>query len=209
VIIRRGLGQGRRPRGLAWLAGLALSLGPVPGALAAPPLPPSELLEQAPTIFVCLLAPHVEAMKATVPLRRPTLFAAEPLAEVRILRRGQLLWRRGPSNGPALEGPMAWPLDPIQAGEEYTLLLRPLGSPPTAFAVVRLVGATAARLERNENLLARLAGRGQSWRQVVEQSIQAGDLPLASALLFAVEGPSTPELDALRLAIFRQACSGP
>jgi hypothetical protein len=36
--------------------------------------------------------------------------------------------------------------------------------------------------------------------------MERGDLPLASALLFAFEGPGSPDLDALRLTVIRRSC---
>ena len=141
-------------------------------------------------------------------MRRPTLFVADPLDELRLLRRGRLLWQRQADGGEALHGPIAWPLAPIRAGEDFTLLLRPQGATAGAFARVELVGADEARLERSEQLLAELRHHSERWLEAVEQALAAGDLPLAAALLFAAEGPSQPELDGLRQQVFHQACGG-
>lgn len=142
----------------------------------------------------------------TVPISRPTLFVAGPLLEVRIEREGAQPWRIVAGAGELLEGPIAWPLAPIRPGEALLLLLRPPGAPAESFAAVPLRGANAADLQRHDRLLKGLAQDPQAWQRAVLQARDRGDLALALALLFAFEGPSSPQLDSLRLEVFRRGC---
>lgn len=191
-------------RQLTGLLAVALwsSLPPAAQAAAAPAPPTAE---------VCVLAPYVEAGEggralARVPLARPTLFVREPLRQVRLQRGTRLLWERRSNPTTPLEGPIAWPLPPLRAGERLAVLLQPRDAGATAFARVEIETVPAPALRRNEALLAALGRDPEAWRQAVERALQQGDGALATALLFAFEGPSAPELDALRREAFLRSC---
>jgi hypothetical protein len=105
-----------------------------------------------------------------------------------------------------MRGPIAWPVAPIRPGETVVLRLRPPQAPPGDFAVIELVGASAPVMERGEALLRSLGHDPVGWQRAFEQELVRGDLAMAWALLFAHEGPSSPELDALRLEVYRRGC---
>ena len=69
-----------------------------------------------------------------------------------------------------------------------------------------LIGSAAGPLARGDALRAGLGRDPHRWQVAVEAAMQRGDLPLASALLFAYEGPGSPDLDALRLTVIRSSC---
>ena len=162
---------------------------------------------------VCVLAPRIDPAPATppalptalVPLSRPTLFIREPLAEIRLERGQTILWSSlAPVSGP-LEGPLAWPLGPLAPHQLLLLRLRPLGAQPDQFATIHLRGAPPQRLAAGDAVLrSLLAGRPAAWRPAIEGLLTKGDRSLATALLFASQGPDEPELNALR----RQAVQG-
>ena len=160
---------------------------------------------------VCVIAPRSEADRsgralATVPLSQPTIFVREPLARVRLLRGSTVLWERQGGLGGAIEGPIAWPLPPLAAGDDLRLLLQPVGSGPAAFAEIRLRAADGATLRRTDAFLRGLRADPIAWRGAVEQAVGRGDGALATALLFAFEGPSDPALDSLRLEAYQHSC---
>lgn len=190
-----------RTLGLAAATALLLALPPaVPRALANGDDP-----------HLCVICPLVQTNRdglatAVVPLGRPTVFVSEPLAEVRIERNGTLLWRELGRPGAPLQGPLAWPLPPLRPGETVVLRLRPEGAEANHGANLQLTGAPAARMAAAERLLAGLGRDPDSWRRTIERLLNQRDLALAWLLIFAVEGPREPELDALRLELFRRGC---
>lgn len=160
-----------------------------------------------------MIAPWVEMnpdgqAEARVPLSRPTVFAKGTYTSIRIEREGRRPWILDPGQGGAIHGPVGWPLAPIRPGEQVLLRLRPAGAGEGDFATIRLIGAPAPTMERAEALLRRIGDDPALWLDAVEKELAGGDLPLVLALLFAVEGPSAPELDALRMEVFRRGCGG-
>jgi hypothetical protein len=164
---------------------------------------------------VCVLAPSLEPStklithaipQAQTPLSRPTFFVREPLAELRIERGSTVLWAWQSLAGEALEGPLAWPLPPLKPRQAFTVRLRPVGATADHFATIQLVGADPGRLREGDGLLQSLQGRPQAWLGAIDGLLAKGDRSLATALLFAHEGPNEPELNALRLLVARQSC---
>jgi len=130
----------------------------------------------------------------------------EPLQEIRIERRGRLVWRREARGGQWLEGPLAWPVAAIAPGEEVLLRLRPRLAPAGAFAHVELIGAQADRMQAAETLVAGLAAQPAAWGAAIEAALVAEDVPLAWALLFHPRIPADPELDSLRQEVIERGC---
>jgi hypothetical protein len=170
---------------------------------------PDQLQEERAEI--CVLAPQVGSdgsgrASAMVPLSRPTIFAAGRFAEMRIEQQGRVLWQRLATGDQPLEGPIPWPLAPIQPGENLLLRLRPSGAPSSDFAAIGLIGASAGVMRRADTLLHRLGNSPTTWVDAVRLQLDAGDTAMASALLFANEGPNDPALNSLRLEVLRQSC---
>lgn len=178
-------------------------------------LPLAALLGCAPPVVavpeVCVLAPHIEPTavsppRALVPIARPTLFVREPLAELRIEQGASPLWSWQSLDGSPLEGPLAWPVAPLSPGQAVTLRLRPVGAAAGHYASIRLQAAPRERLRDSGALLRSLAARPAAWRPTIDGLLTKGDRALATALLFAQEGPDEPSLNALRLLVAQQSC---
>jgi hypothetical protein len=190
----------RRPRRCTLIAGI------LPLVLALPASPADD------EPHVCLLTPHggdqsgQGPVRARVPLARPTIFAADPLAEIVLEQDGRVLWRREAPLLEPLQGPQPWPLPPLRPGERMLLRLRPAGTPRGSFATVQLEAAGSPELVRNTALLQGLGQDGGRWQQAVQRAMEQRDGALVTALLFAFEGPSAPALDELRRAAFQQGC---
>jgi len=200
----------------------------VPALLVPLNLPAAASREDpsAAAISLCVITPRITEPTARIPaavvaISRPTVFVIEPLIEMQILEGSRLRWQRragdvspSPAGGSAisslptatLEGPIPWPLPALRPGQILTLRLRPAGTGPHAFAVVQLVAPAGPRLAQGDTLLASLGRDPSRWLAAVETALARGNLSLASALLFAFEGPSAPDLDALRLRIIRSSC---
>ncbi|MFN9628758.1 MAG: hypothetical protein ACK59A_00795 [Cyanobacteriota bacterium] len=164
---------------------------------------------------VCVLAPHIEPAStpppavplAKVPLSRPTLFVRDSLAEIRLEVDHTLLWSSRAPLGSSLDGPLAWPIGPLQPNQVVTLRLRPLGADPDQFASLRLQGASAPRLQAGDTLLiSLLAGPPTAWRPAIDALLAKGDRSLATALLFSHDGPNEADLNALRLLAVQGSC---
>ncbi len=162
-------------------------------------------------VEVCVISPHLamtpsgEAV-ATVAMGRPTLLAVGPLNEVRIERAGKIVWRRLASSTEAIEGPITWPLAPLQPGETVDVKLRPRGAPGGDFAVIQLVGAAALEMNRADALLQGLGADPALWQQAIEQQLDQGHMALAWELLFERRSPISPSLDELRRMVYQRGC---
>lgn len=164
-----------------------------------------------PGVAVCVVAPRVEPVEdadgaGVVPVPDPSLVVIEPLQELRIERAGQPGWRRQARGGAALAMPFLWPTAPIQPGETVLVRLRPQQAPSDAFAHVLLVGAPAARMAATAALFTSLGHSAAAWLRAIETSLQAGDVPVAWALLFAAQAPPSAELEGLRHEVIRRGC---
>lgn len=162
-------------------------------------------------LTVCVITPrtNIDAKgqaRALVPLPRPTILAAGPLNEVRIDRGDQVVWSQRASSTAAIEGPIPWPIGPIEPGERLTLLLRPRGASGGDFARIQLTGANAAEMRLNQGQVDRLGGDGGAWFKAVEAALDANRVPLAWALLFAPGAPASPDLNVLRREVLSRGC---
>ncbi|MEB3325306.1 MAG: hypothetical protein VKM17_08215 [Cyanobacteriota bacterium] len=103
--------------------------------------------------------------------------------------------------------PCPGPCPPLQPGESVTVRLRPLGATEDNFATIAVQGAPLQRLREGDRLLRSLAaGRPAAWRPAIEALLAKGDQALATALLFATEGPNEPDLNALRRLVAQESC---
>ena len=178
---------------------------PVAGAGQAAPAFPGDVLA------ICLLSPaagpevagRVEALS---PVADPTIFARGQFEEIRLERAGRVLWSRTSNGIERLEGPIAWPLKPLRPGERLLLRLRPAGIEDDNFANVDVVGADAATLKASGRLRQSLGHDPEAWRRAVLQALDGARTAEALALLFDANGPSSPELNALRREVHDRAC---
>jgi hypothetical protein len=164
-------------------------------------------------LAVCVITPRTELdakgqAQALVPLPRPTILAAGPLNEVRIDRGDRPVWRQRASSTQAIQGPISWPVEPIQPGEQLTLLLRPRGASGGDFARIQLTGASASEMSRHQALVEQLGSDAKAWLKAVDTALDRNQVPLAWALLFAPQDPRSTELDELRREVLRRGCGG-
>jgi hypothetical protein len=162
-------------------------------------------------LAVCVITPRTELdakgqAQALVPLPRPTILAAGPLNEVRIDRGDRPVWRQRASSTQAIEGPISWPVEPIQPGEQLTLLLRPRGASGGDFARIQLTGASATEMSSHQALVDQLGSDAKAWLKAVDTALDRDQVPLAWALLFAPQDPRSAELDELRREVLRRGC---
>lgn len=177
---------------------------PVAGAEPSPP-PPGD------SLAICLLSPAAGPerqgrVQAVSPVADPTIFARGQFEEIRLERGGRVLWSRRSNGVELLEGPIAWPLPPLRPGERLLLRLRPAGISGDNFANVEVVGASAATLKATALLRQSLGRDPAAWRRAVINALDGARTAEALTLLFDANGPSGPELNALRREVHDRAC---
>lgn len=166
---------------------------------------------EAEPVAVCVVAPRVEAVQqgdalGVVPNPRPELVVIEPLLEVRLERKGQVVWQRQAPREAPISGPIPWPGAPLAPGELVLVRLRPLQAPQGSFAHVQLIGGSAERMASSTALMRHLAHQPQGWIQAIDRALAHGDVPLAWTLLFAPTAPPSQELQSLRQQVLNQGC---
>jgi hypothetical protein len=97
-------------------------------------------------------------------------------------------------------------VEPIQPGEQLTLLLRPRGASGGDFARIQLTGASASEMSSHQALVEQLGSDAKAWLKAVDTALDRNQVPLAWALLFAPQDPRSAELDELRREVLRRGC---
>jgi len=144
---------------------------------------------------ICLLSPWPsaerkgDAVPVTVVVSRPVLLAAGQLNEIRLEKGGQILWQERASSTQPIEGPIAWPIKPLQPGEQLTLKVRPRGASGGDFATYTLRAADAQVLAANERQAQALGSDAKAWNRNLEQ-LKPQQAGLAAALLSSPQAPA-------------------
>ena len=110
--------------------------------------------------LVCLLSPWPTE---EVGVSKPVLQTTSPLAEIRIEKDKQIIWQRRASSIKAIVGAVAWPLPPLNPGEEFTLKLRPQGSAGGDFAIYSFRVANKETLDSNQQQINSLGVNPRNW----------------------------------------------
>ena len=159
---------------------------------------------------LCLITPYVASAQqgANTPTATPTIRVLQPLNEVRIEKGGRLLWRKVASSSQAIEGLIAWPLPPLQPGEELELVLRPRGASGGDAARIPLQAASAAVLDETRTLLKRFKDNPMAWESAMADALQSNNKALTMVLLNAQPPASSPRDGSLDELIEANACQG-
>lgn len=83
----------------------------------------------------------------------PSIWADGPLAEVVIEQEGKVVWQQLATRRSPIEGPIAWPLEGLHPGQQFTIRLRPWGVPGGAYAVLSLKAGECAALQNGEEAI--------------------------------------------------------
>ena len=159
---------------------------------------------------LCLISPFVSSPQegAITPTATPTIRVLQPLNEVRIEKNGRTLWRKVASSSQAINSVMAWPLPPLQPGEQLELVLRPRGASGGDIARVPLQAASADVLAETREILNSLEGNPEGWESAVLNALQSDNKALAVVLLNARSGESANSNVSLEKLIQSHACKG-
>ena len=135
---------------------------------------------------ICLLSPRPGI---PVGVSTPVLQAVGPLNELRLERGGVVLWQQRASSTQPIEGPIPWPIKPLEPGEQLTLKIRPRGASGGDFAAFPLRAADAKVLAENERQAQLLGNNRNSWFRYIEQ-LKPGQEAAAASLLSSPQAPA-------------------
>jgi len=144
---------------------------------------------------VCLLSPWPspdrkgEAVPVTVVVSRPVLLAAGQLNELRLEKGERILWQERASSTQPIEGPIAWPIQPLKPGEQLTLKVRPRGASGGDFATFSLRAADAEILADNDRKIQNVGTDPKAIERFLGQ-LKPQQRELAAALLSRPQVPA-------------------
>ena len=135
---------------------------------------------------ICLLSPWPGI---PVGVSTPVLEAVGPLNELRLERGGVVLWQQRASSTQPIEGPIPWPIKPLEPGEQLTLKIRPRGASGGDFAAFPLRAADAKVLAENQRQIQLLGNDRNSWFRYIEQ-LKPWQEAAAASLLSSPQAPT-------------------
>ncbi|MEB3183401.1 MAG: hypothetical protein VKN15_03315 [Cyanobacteriota bacterium] len=103
----------------------------------------------------------------------PSIWADTALAEVLIEKDGVVVWQILATRQRPIEGPIAWPSDPLLPRERLTLRLRPFGAPGGIFATLSLVAPDALVMQKGEEAIEHLR---LAWKKKDVMRIEHGPI---------------------------------
>ena len=159
---------------------------------------------------LCLISPFVASQQegAVTPTATPTIRVLQPLNEVRIEKDGLTLWRKVASSSQAIEGLMAWPLAPLEPGDQLQLVLRARGASGGDAARIPLQAASAGVLDQTRALLKSVENNSIAWESAMADALQSNNKALAMVLLNAQLTASSRRVGSLDELVDASACRG-
>ena len=155
-----------------------------------------------PTPSVCLLAPgpitQVDGKSRILVVQpKPDIVVGTPLSELQVRSGNNILWSKvATTEGPIPER-IGWPITPIKPNQNLKLALRPWDADLGDWAIIELLGATAAEMERTAQILQEITNT-DSHMEAIDLAVNRRDRSIFFALLW-LESPSADiDFDALR-----------
>ncbi len=152
---------------------------------------------------VCLLAPgpiqQVNGVNQVLLVQaQPDLVLGTPLNELEIRSGEAVLYSRLATSKAPIAGRLAWPIAAVQPQQQLQLAMRPQGAAGGDWAVLQLVGASKAEMERTARQLQTSRAGTTDQLLALEQLLQRGENGTALEMLWAESASSNPELEKLR-----------
>ena len=159
---------------------------------------------------LCLISPFVASQQegAVTPTATPNIRVLQPLNEVRIEKDGLTRWRKVASSSQAIEGLMAWPLAPLEPGEQLQLVLRARGASGGDAARIPFRAASAGVLDQTRALLKSVENNPIAWESAMADALQSNNKALAMVLLNAQPTGSSRRVGSLDELVDASACRG-
>ncbi len=161
---------------------------------------------------VCVVSPGASAaeigsgssLRALV--SRPTIVVKGPLNELRLENQDGILWQKLASSTKSIEGPIAWPIQPLSPNQRLTLRVRPKGASGGDFASYNLVAGSSEVMSETEAKIRKLGSDLQAWRGAIQSALNTKQQGLALALLFSDKAPEGSAIKQLQSTVIQRAC---
>ena len=137
---------------------------------------------------------------------RPTLVVKGSLNELRLENQDGILWQKLASSTQSIEGPIPWPIQPLNPKQTLTLRVRPKGASGGDFATYSVVAGSSESMADAEAKIRKLGSDPQAWRGAIQSALNTKQQGLALALLFSDRAPESSQIKLLQQAAIRQAC---
>ena len=152
---------------------------------------------------ICLLTPSVvrgedNILSAEIKVDKPTIYSLKPLNEIKIIKDNKILWREIATSSKKIEGPINWPLDPIERGDQFKLSLRAEGASLGSEVNINLIADEKEKLNDLDEIVSKLGDSKSSWIKSINKNIKI-DKDTGLTLLFSDKAPKSKELQKVKL----------
>ena len=152
---------------------------------------------------ICLLTPTLvrgedNILSAEIKVDKPTIYSLKPLNEIKIIKDNKILWRETATASKKIEGPINWPLDPIEQGDQFKLSLRAKGASLGSEVNINLITDEKEKLNDLDEIVSKLGDSKSSWIKSINKNIKI-DKDTGLTLLFSEKAPKSKELQKVKL----------
>jgi len=137
---------------------------------------------------------------------QPTIVVKGPLNELRLENQDGILWQKLASSTKSIEGPIAWPIQPLSLNQTLTLRVRPKGASGGDFASYNLVAGSSDVIAETEAKIRKLGSDPQPWQGAIQSALNTKQQGLALALLFSDKTPKSNAIKQLQSTVIQRAC---
>ena len=162
--------------------------------------------EQANPIKACLISPSLVTSEASsnavadISIDKPLIFPLDSLNQITISSNGNTLWSQSATSSKRIKGPLKWPIEPIKAGQELVITIRPNQTYFGGEAKIILQATPTDRFQKLDSIVNSLGGKKSQWIKAINQNLDK-DRTLALTLLFSDKAPKSKVLDQARSII--------
>ena len=152
---------------------------------------------------ICLLTPTLvrgedNILSAEIKVDKPTIYSLKPLNEIKIIKDNKILWREIATSSKKIEGPINWPVDPIERGDQFKLSLRAEGASLGSEVNINLITDEREKLNDLDEIVSKLGDSKSSWIKSINKNIKI-DKDTGLTLLFSDKAPASRELQKVKL----------
>ena len=157
---------------------------------------------------ICLLTPTLvrgedNILSAEIKVDKPTIYSLKPLNEIKIIKDNKILWREIATSSKKIEGPINWPLDPIERGDQFKLSLRAEGASLGSEMNINLIADEKEKLNDLDEIVSKLGDSKSSWIKSINKNIKI-DKDTGLTLLFSEKAPKSKELQKVKLDLSKE-----